>query len=336
MSISKIENHMFDYDNLKDVNLSPTLAARWALNILNSHGLCTLKVRDLVEGLTKESIYEHPFNRGLGGVYNSSTTNSIQAGFSALAFGIITAAIMENTNDDPNYPPTFLMLADAHNRCEGILRAYDSGNLTPGDLIHPLPVQIIPASQFIEIYGILNTCRSQTGAEKYTHPVLRYGAVTFKLAQRAGISNVEKSFACQIAYLVEYYESNPIGRDTVYADTFAARMVTKKKALHRSVNDPIILSSGKESRLVAALQWLTSVRFNVNPKLGGKLLSNGPFLGMLLLWYLRNERKIGKTAKRFAKKLDNKAMELKPLMSCITHSGDSSIQSTEIQILKIL
>ncbi len=336
MSIAKIADHMFDYDNLKDVNLSPSLAAKWNLKTLTGQGLCTIKVRHFIAGLIGQDIFEHPFNRGLGQVYNAATTNSIVDGFSKLAFGLITVSIMENVNNDPGYPPVFLMLADAHNRAMGLVRANEAGLLSQSDLDHNLTVQVVPASQFIEVYGLLNTCRSQTGAEKYTHPVLRYGAIIFELAQQAGLDTIEKGLAGQIAYLVEYYENNPMGQSVMYADTFDARTVTKKKALHRATDDPIVWGSGKRSKIVAALQWLTAVRNNVDNNLGGKLLKSGPFMGMLLTWYVRNEPKIGRSASRFAKKLDRNAYDLRPLMACITHSGDTTITSTESQILKIM
>lgn len=335
MDIQAIEEHMFDYDNLRDVNLSPSLAAKWGLNPVNGQGLCTMRLDDLIKALSVY-LFEHPFNRGMGGVYNPRTTTSVKMGFNKFAFGLVTAAIISNVNEDPDYPPVFLMLADAHNRCLGLLRAYEDGALSPSDLDHPVAVQIIPASQFIEVYGLLNTCRSQTGAEKYTHPVLRYGHMIFKLAQRARLSKVGKSFSCQLAYLLEYYESNSIGKDTLYAGLFEARVQAKRKALHRASEDPILLSPGKEDRLVRALEWLSAVRANVDRNLGGKILENSPFEGMLLVWHLRGESKIGKTAKGFAKKLDKKAFDLKPLMSCITHSGDTSITATEYEILKHL
>ncbi len=334
MNIQKIADHMFDYDNLKDVNLSPSLAAKWNLKTLNGQGLCTIKVRHFIAGIGQD-IFEHPFNRGLGDITNSATTNSIVNGFSRLSFGQVTVAIMENSNNDPDYPPIFLMLADAHNRAVGLLRAYEAGNLSSSDLDYSITVQVVPASQFVEVYGLLNTCRSQTGAEKYTHPVLRYGAVIFELAQMAGLDTIGKGLACQLAYLSEYYENNSIGQAVMYSDTFEARTITKKKALHRASQDPLNLTSGKRAKLVAALQWITAIRNNVDANLGGKVM-NGPFLGMLMTWYLRNEPKIGKSAKTFAKKLDKKAFNLRPLMACITHSGDTTIQSVERQILKLL
>ena len=340
MSIEKIESHLFDYDNLRDVNLSPTMERKFRLTRLNGQGLCTITVRDCVELFLdeEEGIFEHPFNRGLGNVYHSSTTSSIETGFSKLAFGLVTAAIIDNSNDDPEFPDRFLMLADAHNRLQGLIRAFKAGSLSDEELRYEIPLQIIPASQFIEIYGLLNTCRQQGAAEKYTHPVLRYGASSFKLAKQAGLDTIDKKFAPQLAYLVEYYETKPIGQDTYYADIFDARTQCKPRALKRAADDPVVLPRGKEQRLVGALQWLEAVKNNVDKNLGGKLLANSPFQGMLLVWFLRNEPKLGKnkSASRFATKLNKWAFDLKPWMSCITHSGESSIKTTETEILKIL
>ncbi len=321
-----------EFEDLDDFPLTTVLADRWSLKKGGAPGLWVITLGDLLRGLERKFFTPFVFNRGLGDQFSLPLLKSMESDFFARAFGQITGAVFKNSDG------FHLRLADGHNRCEGLRRAFESGSLTDSDLKFPVSFCVVPATEFQSVYSTLNTNRSHNTGEKCSNPLLRYGDAILKMAIHGGINAIDKTQTIQLAYLIEHMESGkPITGATLYADVFGVRTAVGPKSSDSATVNPVGLPQAKRAKIISAMQWLEAVRNHVDRNSGAIPLRRKAFRGLLLLWHVRGERCLDtRSAKRFATKLNKKASILHNQIPQITSGDYEQRAAAEARIQKTL
>jgi hypothetical protein len=323
------------FDCLHDFPLTPGFAKAAGIEVGGSKTLWVLTLAALIQNILYKRIMPFEFNRGVGEQFSPRLIKKMVSDFCAAAFGQITGSMFKDEHGKP-----YIKLADGHNRTiGGLMAAYDAGVLSASDLRTVVSLSIIPATEFQQVYSILNTNRSHNTGEKTSNPLLRYGDIILDMAIRAGIVRVGKTESIQISYIIEYLATRgnlPVSGSN-YSDVFPLRSQVGPQAGESATVSPVGLSPANRQKIIASMQWIEGVRANVDKNSGAIPLKKTAFIGLLMMWHVAGKKCLSvRSTKLFATKLNKHGFKLDGLIPDITSGKTEKRERTEERIEKLL
>ncbi|KKN88831.1 hypothetical protein LCGC14_0244380 [marine sediment metagenome] len=322
------------FDCLHDFPLTPGFAKAASIKEGGSKNLWVFTLDALIQNIIHRRIKPFEFNRGTGDQFSPRLIKKMVSDFCAAAFGQITGAVFKDEQGKP-----YIKLADGHNRTiGGLMAAYEAGVLSASDLRTVVSLSIVPATEFQQVYSILNTNRSHNTGEKTSNPLLRYGDIILDMAIRAGIAQVGKTETIQLAYIIEYLATRgsvPVSGN--YSDVFPLRSQVGPQAGESATVSPVGLSPANRQKIIAAMQWIEGVCANVDKNSGAIPLKKTAFIGLLMMWHVAGKKCLSvRSTKIFAAKLNKHGFKLDGLIPDITSGKSGKRERTEERIEKLL